>query len=149
MGSRRFTAADVAAAEARRLARQGGAASIAEDSAAAHREARLHADILNECRRRGWLPFHGSMAHATFRTPGEPDFIILAHGGRPLLVEAKAAKGKLSPAQRAVAAWAMRLGFQVHVVHSLAAFISLADEASASCQQTQPQPTKPRNEDQR
>ena len=87
-----------------------------------HREKDLHAQILGECKRRGWLVFHGSMAHSTFRTPGEPDFVILAQG-RTFLIEAKTAKGKLSTAQLAVQAWAGGLGHKVHVVRSFAEFL--------------------------
>lgn len=65
------------------------------------------------------------MAHSTFRTPGEPDFVILAEGGRALLIECKTRKGKLSPEQRAIVAWANKLGHTVHVVRSFGEFIAL------------------------
>lgn len=45
------------------------------------REAELHEEIFDECRRRGWIALHGSMAERTCRTLGEPDFMILADGG--------------------------------------------------------------------
>lgn len=91
-------------------------------------EAELHEDIRKECLRRGWLPFHGSMAHSTFRTEGEPDFVILRDGGRFLLVECKTRTGKLSTAQQAIAAWARRLGHRIHVVRSMKEFSQAADE---------------------
>lgn len=87
------------------------------------RESDLHQAILNECKRRGWIAFHGSMAHSTFRTPGEPDFIIMADGGRVFLIEAKTITGKLSPDQRAIAAWAAKLGHVVHVVRCMEDFL--------------------------
>lgn len=89
------------------------------------KEADLHREILAECKRRGFIAFHGSMAHSTFRTPGEPDFIILADKGRVILVECKAGKGKLSPEQRAIHIWADVLGHTVHVIRTLHQFIEL------------------------
>jgi hypothetical protein len=86
------------------------------------KESELHADIVDECKRRGWIAFHGSMAHQTFRTLGEPDFVILSDDGRVLLVECKTATGKLSPEQIAIHAWAAKLGHQVLVVRSMADF---------------------------
>lgn len=88
-------------------------------------EAALHEAILSECGRRLWLPFHGSMAHLTKRTPGEPDFIILADGGRLFLVEAKTKTGKLSIAQQGVIAWARKLGHIVHIVRSPEQFLDV------------------------
>lgn len=92
-------------------------------------ESKLHAAILEECNRRGWLVFHGSMAHRTYRTPGEPDFIILADGGATILVEAKTSNGKLSTDQLGVAAWARKLDHTVHVVRSLEGFLRVIEEA--------------------
>jgi hypothetical protein len=89
------------------------------------KESELHQQILDECKRLGWLAFHGSMAHSTFRTKGEPDFVILGDSGRVLLVECKTAKGKLSPDQLAIKAWANRLGHEIHVVRSLQEFTQL------------------------
>ena len=98
------------------------------------READLHVLILNECKRRGWIAFHGSMAHSTFRTPGEPDFVILGtynygqertQGPAVYLIEAKADKGKLSPSQLAIHAWAAKLGHTVHVVRSFNEFLEV------------------------
>src|SRR5512146_2355709 len=63
---------------------------------AVEHEGDLHNQILDECRRRGWIAFHGSMAKATARTLGEPDFTILADGGRKFFVECKSKTGKLS-----------------------------------------------------
>jgi len=82
------------------------------------REAELHEEIFDECRRRGWIALHGSMAERTCRTLGEPDFVILAGGGRVMLVECKTRTGKLSPAQAALKHHAEKLGHTVHVVRS-------------------------------
>jgi Holliday junction resolvase len=88
-------------------------------------EAELHRQIAEEIKRRGWLAFHGSMAHSTFRTPGEPDFVILADGGKVILVECKSRTGKLSVDQQAIAAWAEKLGHKVHVVRSMQEFLEV------------------------
>jgi hypothetical protein len=90
-------------------------------------EADIHSGILDECRRRGWIAFHGSMAHRTKRTEGEPDFIILADK-RILLVECKRPGGKLSPEQNAIKFWAEKLGHKIHVVYSHADFIKVIHE---------------------
>lgn len=101
-------------------------ARTAPKSKAAHLgtddERKLHDDIAAECKRRGWLAFHGSMAHRTKRTVGEPDFVILANGGRLYLVEAKTRTGKLRTEQLAVAAWCRKLGHTFHIVRSIEEF---------------------------
>jgi hypothetical protein len=61
------------------------------------------------------LFFHGSMAHRTFRTPGEPDFVALLPNGRTVLIECKTRTGKLSNEQLGVKAQAEALG-HVYVV---------------------------------
>ena len=89
------------------------------------REAELHEAIFDECRRRGWIALHGSMAERTCRTLGEPDFVILAGSGRVLFVECKTKTGKLSPAQAALRFQAEHLGHTVHVVRSMEEFLKL------------------------
>ena len=119
------------------------------------READLHEEIFDECRRRGWIALHGSMAERTCRTLGEPDFVILAspkdwlcpscnrlthcrndypegccgEGYEPvprvIFVECKTKTGKLSPAQAALKFHAEKLGHTVHVVRSLEEFLKL------------------------
>lgn len=85
-------------------------------------ESDLHRDILDACKRRGWIALHGSMAQATARTPGEWDFVILADRGRVFLIECKSATGKLSPEQYAMHHWASNLGHSPAVVRSLEEF---------------------------
>lgn len=87
------------------------------------RESDLHAQIMDECRRRGWMFFHGAMCERTHRSEGEPDFEIKASGGRSYMVECKTRTGKLTPAQQAVAAHAASLGHRVHVVRSFEEFL--------------------------
>ena len=89
------------------------------------REAALHDAIYDECRRRGWISFHGSMSERTHRTAGEPDFVILADEGRLLLVECKSRTGKLSLAQAALIKQAEGLKNPVHVVRSLEEFLNI------------------------
>lgn len=89
-------------------------------------EKTLHDKILAECRRRGWIALHGSMAHKTYRTGGEPDFTIMAET-KVLFVECKSAKGKLSPEQVAMMFHMNRLGHILHVVRSFRGFIELIE----------------------
>jgi hypothetical protein len=88
----------------------------------------LHNEILEHCRMNGLLAFHGSMAHRTCRTVGEPDFVILCPGGRVLLIECKSKTGKLSPEQLGVGMWAEKLGHKIHVVRSYVEFLKLYAE---------------------
>lgn len=97
------------------------------------REAELHAQIMDECRRRGWLFFHGAMCERSHRTEGEPDFLIFGTHGtnegtwhpQSWLIECKTRTGKLTPAQQAVAAHAASLGHTVHVVRSFEEFLNV------------------------
>src|SRR5688572_4019426 len=89
------------------------------------KESELHADILAECKKRGWIAFHGSMAHSTYRTEGEPDFVILANNGRLIMIECKTRTGKLSPEQLGIQQWAAKLGHTIHVVRSMEEFLTI------------------------
>lgn len=88
----------------------------------------LHDKISEECDRRGWLYFHGSTAHRTFRRIGEFDFIIAADNGITLYIEAKARGKKQTTEQLGVFLWAKRLGHRVALVRSLEEFIDWADD---------------------
>ncbi len=96
------------------------------------KEASLHEEIFDECRRRGWIALHGSMAERTCRTLGEPDFVILADSGRVLFVECKSRSGKLSPAQAALKHHAEKLGHTVHVVRSMEEFLEVANRTDGT-----------------
>lgn len=89
------------------------------------KEVDLHDQIINECKKRGWIYLHGSTAEATHRTLGEPDFTILADGGRVFFVECKTRIGKLSTHQLALQMVARKLGHEIHVVRSFAEFLLL------------------------
>ena len=106
-----------------RMSQTGRTGLTSPDAVA--RESDLHEAVFDECRRRCWIALHGSMAERTCRTLGEPDFVILADGGRVLLVECKSRTGKLSPAQFALKHHAEKLGHTVHVVRSLEEFLKL------------------------
>ena len=94
------------------------------------RESKLHDEILKECAARGWLAFHGSTAHRTYRTEGEPDFIILKPGGQLDMVECKRPGKKRSPAQLGIAVWAGKLGHTVRVVESMEEFLNLSHQGT-------------------
>ncbi len=94
-------------------------------------ESILHDRIAQHCRENGWLAFHGSMAHSTKRTRGEPDFILIAPGSRVFFIEVKKETGKLSPDQRAVIAMAERLGTTIHVVRSYDEFLRIVQQVKA------------------
>lgn len=94
------------------------------------RESDLHDDILDLCRRKGWIALHGSTAHKTKRSIGEPDFTILADAGRVFFFECKSKEGKVRPEQAALHAWAAKLGHTVHVIRSLEALLEIARDTS-------------------
>ncbi len=91
------------------------------------REKDLHNAILAECRQRGWLALHGSMAHRSMRNLGEQDFTILLPHGKTLLLEAKSTKGKLRPEQLGIKMMAEKLGHAYVVVRTLEEFLNAAD----------------------
>ncbi len=95
-------------------------------------EAEIHEQIFDACRQRGWIALHGSMAERTCRTLGEPDFTILADGGRVLFVECKSRSGKLSPAQAALKFHAEKLGHAIHVVRSLEDFLAVVNRTDGT-----------------
>jgi hypothetical protein len=110
----------------RRTSVKASAIQVAND--AVDDESTLHADVLRECKARGWLCLHGSMAHRTRRNPGEQDCTIFADGGRVFVVEAKSRSGKLSAEQLGIAAWMEKLGHKHNVVRSLGEFIDLVNK---------------------
>ena len=89
------------------------------------KESELHAQIFDECRRRGWIALHGAMSERTNRTMGEPDFSIMASGGRRFDIECKTRTGKLSPTQAAMIHHAATLGHTIHIVRSFEEFLKL------------------------
>lgn len=94
---------------------------VAQD--AVEHESDLHQQILDWCKRNGWLCLHGSMAHRSRRTLGEPDMVVILPQGRVALIECKSRTGKLSTDQLALKMLAEKLGHTVHVVRSLQEFV--------------------------
>ena len=89
-------------------------------------ESELHQAIFSECRRRGWIAFHGSMSERTHRTLSEPDFIIATNDGRTLYVECKSKTGKLSTGQAAMGHHLSKNGQIYGCVRSISEFLELA-----------------------
>jgi hypothetical protein len=100
----------------RRSAKAIGCVASASDAVEA--ESDLHEYIMERVRARGWLAFHGSMAHRTRRTKGEPDFVILSEDGGAFFVECKSKRGKVTTEQQAIIAFAARLGHSISVISS-------------------------------
>jgi hypothetical protein len=88
-------------------------------------EHELHEFIRLECSNRGWIALHGAMSHRTHRTKGEPDFIILADGGRSWHVECKTRTGKLSLDQSGMDRHYAKLGHRYHIIRSEREFLEL------------------------
>lgn len=97
-------------------------------STATKSERDLHNRIIDFCRSKGWIYLHGSMAFATARTVGEPDFTILADRRRVFFIECKTEMGKLSLAQQSLHAWAKKLGHDIHTVRSFDDFLTAVEE---------------------
>lgn len=141
-----WTLADVAAHNARvAQGNQGRPSYNLAEVDQQLREKELHGAILDECHRRGWICLHGSMAHRTRRTLGEPDMVILADGGALILVEAKTRAGKLTADQLAMQHWAKKLGHTIHVVRSLDGFrrVCAGGTSDESLPQTPASPIEP------
>ena len=123
MSSNNWTLAEVIAHNAR----VSGADKLSDDKPALRvdKESELHLKIFDEVRRRGWIALHGSMSERTHRTAGEPDFTIIASGGRKFFVECKVKNGKLSPAQRDMKHHAATLGTTIETVYSFEQFLQI------------------------
>ena len=94
------------------------------NAAPVEREADLHQQILDFCRKQEpqWVCIHSRMDAATTTDRGVPDFVILAPG-RVLLVECKRKGGKLSLHQQAWHKRAECVGHRVVTVTSLREFV--------------------------
>ena len=94
-------------------------------SRSAESERKLHEQILEECKQRGWLVLHSRLDRPTTTAIGSPDFCVFADGGRVFLFECKIGSAKLRAEQRAWLAWAQRLGHKAAVIRSLDEFVEL------------------------
>ncbi len=83
----------------------------------------LHERIICHCEFKRWQYLHGAMSRRTFRTVGEPDFIILADAGRVFFVECKSKNGKLSEEQLAFKFHAELNGHKIYIVRSMEEFL--------------------------
>lgn len=112
--------------EARQAAKKGN--NILNAPHGTHKkEIDLHREILESCASNGWIALHGSMAHRTHRTIGEPDFCCIIPGG-VIFIECKRKGQKLRPEQAAFGAWLKTLGHTLYVVTSLEQFHAAANE---------------------
>jgi len=100
--------------------------------AGVEQEKTLHRSIIEYCDAKGWPYLHGSMAHRTRRTAGEPDFVILARNGITFFVECKTAIGRLTPEQERFAARAQAAGHTVHVVRTMDDFLKIVHGSGPS-----------------
>jgi hypothetical protein len=50
---------------------------------------------------------------------GQPDFFIFLPGGKLIMIELKAGKGKMRPEQKAIQGIYEKLGFEYHVCHEI------------------------------
>lgn len=91
------------------------------------REKDLHQAIRDYCASRNWIVFHGSTAHATKRTIGEPDFIILCPNSKFFLIECKSRIGKLTREQQGMAMWASKLQHTIHLIRGYSEFLDLVN----------------------
>lgn len=92
-------------------------------------EAALHAQILEECKGRGWPVHHARMDRPATCGVGTPDFAIALPNGRTVWIEAKSKTGKLSREQAAWIAALRRHGHTAEVVRSMVEFIRVTEEA--------------------
>ena len=108
-------------------ARVSGSRETASEHAT-ERESDLHSEIIEHCKRMGWIALHGSMARRTARTEGEFDFVILADMSRVFFIECKTRTGKLSPAQSALHHWARGMGHEPQIVRSMVEFLGVVKD---------------------
>lgn len=93
--------------------------SAVDVDAWAGREKDFQAAVETLLRRFGWKYFHMPGAAAIGNPRGWPDLIAFGHGGRMLLIELKAEKGKLSQLQTWTFDALNTLGHTVHVCRSV------------------------------
>ena len=111
-----------------RLAKNRGEKSevgMCHQTVPAQRETELHEQIRQDITNRGWIGLHGSMAHKTYRTVGEWDWVILADRGRLFLIEVKTTTGKLTAEQLGMKVWAEKLGHCADVVRTFEEYLDV------------------------
>lgn len=120
-----ITQADFLRIQARLAAQRHPLDAYCDKKFGVEHERDLHQQILDDCRLRNWIALHSRMDKRTTTTIGAPDFVVLADGGRVLLVECKARKEKLKPEQAALHAWADRLGHKVYTVRNFGEWLEV------------------------
>ncbi len=95
------------------------------ESATDEPESKLHRQIEDWCRQRGWPYVHSRMDKRTTTAVGVPDFIIFAKNGRVLCVEAKRKGRKPTPQQLAWLAQIRKLGHTASIIYSFEEFMEL------------------------
>lgn len=90
-------------------------------------EAKLHEQIIAECRHRGFVIVHSRMDRRATVAVGTTDFVIAADGGRTFWIECKTATGKLTREQEGTLHWLRNLGHIAEVVRSLDGFMKLIE----------------------
>ena len=86
-------------------------------------ESKLQAKCLTYCKDRGYLVYHDWSRKRN--TAGWPDMFCFLPKSRLILVELKAAGGKLRAEQQALKRQLMYLGFKVYVVKSYKRFVEI------------------------
>lgn len=122
MGHVQFTSEWFRDYERRQAAKKG---ALVVSGKGVEQESDLHDEIIKECARRGWIPFHSRMDRPQTGNVGTPDFIIATDDGRTLYVECKRRKGKLTIAQQATLHWLLANKQIAFVVTSLDEFLRL------------------------
>ena len=94
-------------------------------NAAAPLESKLHREIMDHCDQQWprWKYIHSRTDKPTRNQPGVPDFFIALPGTKGLFVECKRPGEKLSAAQLQWYAELKKLGWTVHIVTTLQAFL--------------------------
>lgn len=99
-------------------------------------ESKLHEQIIEACKQRGFYYVHSRMDRRTTTALGVVDFIVALDGGRTLWVEAKAGKRKPTREQAGTLLWLEQLGHKAVVCRSLTDFLNAVD---SSLKPTDPQ----------
>ena len=96
-------------------------------------ESKLHEQIEDHCRSKGWLAVHSRLDRPTTTATGVADFLILADHGTLLVVECKRRGGKPTPTQRAFAAHCRKLGHRYALVYDYFQYLSFVSDPSHPC----------------
>lgn len=131
----RWTQAELDAYEARSRTSKGKTLCEVFEAEAYEDEDKLHYDIMDACKHRGWPFVRSRPDRPTGQIAGVPDFIIATNLPDPmrktLWVECKSRKGKQSPEQRGFEMALSMNNHNYHLVRSLSEFLSIIASPSA------------------